>query len=113
MQNAILPGKEYDSCRSKIGFIPVQNAFYFGSECTFVCIFAKYSSVIGLFAPLCRKKVSVRTAIQRKKDWNMKKKWYGQFYLLPLIFRNQLFQCVFWKMGSGISRMILNNCHQN
>lgn len=48
-----------------------------------------------------------------KKDWNMKKKWYGQFYLLPLIFRNQLFQCVFWKMGSGISRMILNNCHQN
>ncbi len=72
MQNAILPGKEYDSCRSKIGFISVQNAFYFGSECTFVCIFAKYSSVIGLFAPLCRKKVSVRTAIQRKKDWNMK-----------------------------------------
>lgn len=50
MQNAILPGKEYDSCRSKIGFIPVQNAFYFGSECTFVCIFAKYSSVIG---PVC------------------------------------------------------------
>lgn len=56
----------------KLGFIPVQNAFYFGSECAFVCIFAKYSSVIGLFAPLCRKKVSVRKAIQRKKDWNMK-----------------------------------------